>query len=210
MTAKLSIQLQTVGPFAENTYLLGDPVSKEALLIDPGDEAQPLLKWLNESGLSVTRILNTHGHIDHVGAVQELREALGVPFGISEKDLFLLESIPQVSAFFGLSSPPIPQVDFYLKDGDTFSLGEYTLEVKEVPGHSPGHVFFYTEGHAFVGDCIFAGSIGRTDLPGGDHRTLLASIRNKIFSLPGDTTLYPGHGPSTTVDYERKNNPFFT
>jgi hydroxyacylglutathione hydrolase len=206
----MKILVETVGPFAENSYFLVDEPSREAVAVDPGDEPERLLEIVKRHDLRVKWILNTHGHLDHVGAVAALQEATGAPFRIHEADLFLVEAIPEQAALFGLSPPPIPRVDGHLKEGDVFTVGNGALriEVLETPGHSPGSVTLRAGHDLIVGDALFAGSIGRTDLPGGDTETLLRSIREKLLGFPDDTRVHPGHMGSTTIGRERRTNPF--
>jgi glyoxylase-like metal-dependent hydrolase (beta-lactamase superfamily II) len=209
-TSRIEVISQTVGIFAENSYFLVEPSSLEAVAIDPGDEADRLLDVVRGRALTVRFILNTHGHIDHVGAVAEVKAATGAPFHIHEADLPFLEALPGQAAMFGLASPPVPGVDGHLKDGQVFTLGQdgISIQVIETPGHSPGSVSFRVGEVVFSGDALFQGSIGRTDLPGGDHETLLRSIHERLLVLPDATRVYPGHGPPTTIGRERRTNPF--
>ena len=206
----MNVLCETVGPFAENSYFLFDPESREAVAFDPGDEADRLLDVVRREGLDVRAILNTHCHIDHVGAVSELKEATGAPFYIHPADRFLLDAIAAQAALFGLRPPPVPEVDGYLAAGQTFELagGRIAIRVIETPGHSPGSVTFHTGDILFDGDLLFESGVGRTDLPGGDHETLLRSIRERLLVLPDATRVYPGHGPPTTIGRERATNPF--
>lgn len=206
----MEIHTLTVGPFAENTYFVVDEASREAVAIDPGDEAPRLLEAIRRLALDLRHILNTHGHLDHVGAVAELREATGATFHIHRADQFLLDSLASQAVYFGLEPPPIPDVDAYLDEGQTFRLGGAAVEIRTIatPGHSPGGVTFQVGDSLFVGDALFRGSIGRTDLPGGDSEVLLASIREKILVFPDETRVHSGHGPVTTVGEERRTNPF--
>jgi len=206
----MEIITETVGPFAENSYFLVDPESLEAVAIDPGDEAECLLEIVAARRLKLRWILNTHAHLDHVGAVAALKEATGAPFHLHEADRFLLDLLPAQAAAFGLSPPPVPAVDGWLKEGDVFEVadGRLRIEVVETPGHSPGGVTLVAQGALFAGDALFQGSIGRTDLPGGDYETLLRSIRERLLVFPDGTPVYPGHGPPTTVGAERRGNPF--
>ena len=206
----MQILYETVGPFAENSYFVADPESKEAIAIDPGDEAPRLLELIERHGLNVRYILNTHAHIDHVGAVEAIKRATGAPFYLHEAELPLLEGLPVQASMFGLTPPEIPEVDNYLKEGDVFRLAgdAITVEVFDTPGHSPGSVSFRIGEVLIVGDTLFAGSIGRTDLPGGDYETLMRTIRERLLVYPDATPVYPGHGPQTTIGTERGSNPF--
>ncbi|MBI1848756.1 MAG: MBL fold metallo-hydrolase [Planctomycetes bacterium] len=206
----IKVLVETVGPFSENSYFLVDEETREAVAVDPGDEAPRLLAVVRRHDLTVRWILNTHGHLDHVGAVAELKEATRAPFHIHKADLFLVEAIPEQAALFGLRPPPIPRIDGYLEEGDVFTFGKgpVRIEVIETPGHTPGGVTFRVGDDLFVGDALFAGSIGRTDLPGGDTETLLRSIRERLLAFPDGARVYSGHGPATTIGRERRTNPF--
>lgn len=204
------IESLTVGPFAENTYLLGEEESRTAYVIDPGGDNDRLLKLVAHHGLTLLAIINTHGHIDHISGVQELKDRTGIPFAIHEQELFTLEGAPEAAAMFGIFGLRTPAVDRFLQDQELLPLGNKTVEVRATPGHSRGGVSFYIDNCIFVGDTLFAGSIGRTDFPGGNHQTLISSIQNQILTLPDETTVYSGHGPETTVGWERRTNPFLT
>ena len=202
--------METVGPFGENTYFLVDEESSEAVIIDPGDEGKRLLAIVEERRLTVRYILNTHGHVDHLAAAAFLRSATGAPFYIHRRESFLLESLPAQAAFFGVDAPEIPHVDGHLLKDQVLCFGRkpIAITVLETPGHTPGGVTFHVEDSLFVGDLIFQGSVGRTDFPGGDHDTLIESIRTQILAFPDATRIYSGHGPVTTVGEERLTNPF--
>lgn len=197
-----------VGAFQMNCYLVADEATREGVVVDPGDETEALLDRIRGEGLKIHALLLTHGHVDHALRAQDLKEALGVPLYAHPGDLPLLEVLPQQAMRFGLLPGRVPVVDGPLEGGTDFQAGPLTLRVLHTPGHSPGGVTLVAGSAAFVGDAIFAGSIGRTDLPGGDHRLLARSIREKIYALPDDTVLYPGHGPTTTVGEEKRTNPF--
>ncbi len=207
----------TVGPFQENTYLLGDADAGEAVVIDPGGRVDDILRVAELRGVRVMAIVNTHSHIDHVTGVAELRRLSGAPFCLHPDAVAMLAALPQQAAMFGLPPEDPPTVDRHLAPGEVLRVGGIGLTVLDTPGHAPGHVTLYTgpidlDGtaapRAWVGDVIFEGSIGRTDLPGGDYDTLMASIEREILSLAPETVLYSGHGPATTVGYERRFNPF--
>jgi len=200
----------TNGTFAENCYIVADPETRDAVVVDPGEEAELFLRRIRTEGLDVRAIWLTHAHIDHVLGVRRVSEATGAPIYLHPADRPLYDRAADQAAMFGLTAqaPPPPAVQ--LADGDHLSCGHFQFEVLHVPGHSPGHVAFVGPGVALVGDVIFAGSVGRTDLPGGDGEALLRSIRTRLLTLPDDTVLYPGHGPETTVARERASNPFVT
>ncbi len=202
------IHTRPVGAFQMNCYLVADEATREGVVVDPGDEISSLLDLIRREGLKIAALLLTHGHVDHVMHAQELKEALGVPICAHPGDLELIQAAPQQALMFGLAPGPVPVVDQPLQEGVAFQAGPLTFRVLHVPGHSPGGVALVLGNCAFVGDTIFAGSIGRTDLPGGDYRQLVESIRRKLYTLPEDTVLYPGHGPATTVGQEMRSNPF--
>ena len=193
-----------------NCYLAGDPESKDAILIDPGAEPERITAEIKSGNWNVTRVIATHGHFDHVMGVEGVLEATGAPFLIHQAELQVLERAPEVMMrWFGVETDPPPQPERTLSDGDTIEIGNFELTVAETPGHSPGGISLIGEGVAFVGDAVFAGSIGRTDLPGSDYTTLISGIEMKLLPLDDDTVLYPGHGPTTTIGQEKKINPFF-
>lgn len=197
-----------VGPIMANCFILGCEETKEAVVIDPGDEAPRILSAVNELGLTVKAILNTHGHFDHVGANKKMVEATGAPLMIHADDVHMLSRLSASAAAWGLSAEDSPDPDRTLKDGDTVSFGNISLSVLHTPGHTPGGISFAVDLKVFVGDTLFSHSIGRTDFPGGDHDTLISSIRTKLFALDNDTTVYTGHGPETTIGREKQYNPF--
>ncbi|QTA79504.1 Beta-lactamase domain-containing protein [Desulfonema limicola] len=198
-----------VGPIMANCYILGCEETKEAVVIDPGDDADQILMALAESGLTVKYIINTHGHFDHVGANKKMKSATGAPILIHEGDAPMLSRLSTDATMFGLSAENSPGPDQEISDGDIISFGNFKLKVLHTPGHSPGGVALYTEGCVFVGDTLFSGSIGRTDLPGGNYEKLISSVKNKLFTLAEDTKVYCGHGPATTIGREKAYNPFF-
>lgn len=206
----LEIRALALGPFQANCYVVRRAGARRALLIDPGAEADRVRKALAAWGATPVALLLTHGHADHVGAVAELTADDGPPVYLHPDDRPLYERAPEQAAAFGIRVAPPPPPDVELRDGERLELAGIPLEVRHAPGHSPGGVVLVTDGHAFVGDCLFQGSIGRTDLPGGDTRTLLRSIRERILELPPKTVVWPGHGPRTTVGREASTNPFLT
>ncbi len=210
----LQILSFTVGPVATNAYLLADLASGEAVLIDPGAEAPRLVQALRAHHWRLTTIWLTHAHFDHLGGVAGVLRAVqpSPPVGLHPHDCWLWQAKGGAD-WFGLDIEdpgPAPDIGFY--HGDTLQIGEYACEVRHTPGHTPGHVVFYCpEASAlFAGDLIFRGSVGRTDLPGGDHQALLESIHTQVLTLPDKTRIFPGHGPATTVGAERQGNAFLT
>jgi glyoxylase-like metal-dependent hydrolase (beta-lactamase superfamily II) len=182
-----------VGYYQANCYILGDERTGEGLVIDPGDEAVRIVKVISKLRLKIRYILITHGHFDHTGAASELRRITGSSLMIHSLDTGSLNVKP----------------DGYLEDGQEIPLGTFNIQVIHTPGHSPGGVCFYAPGAVFTGDTLFAGSVGRTDFPGGDHNLLVRGVIQKIFPLGDDIRVYPGHGPNSTIGRERLNNPFF-
>ncbi len=214
MAAPLQLQTVVSMPFEENTYIVWLPGHDDAVVFDPGLEPEPVLDVLREQGLRVAAIVNTHGHADNIGGNAALKEAFPqAPVLIGVNDAVMLtDANANLSAPFGfaITSPP---ADRTVAEGDTVEAAGLVLEVLDVPGHSPGHVVYVyrsTPILVFGGDVLFRGSIGRTDFPGGSHELLLRGIRDKLFVLPDDTVIYPGHGPVTTVGYEKRTNPFLT
>jgi hydroxyacylglutathione hydrolase len=196
-----------VGRLQTNCYILQS--GKEALVIDAGDEADRIRKYLVDIGVKPTRIIATHTHFDHVLGVEGLRKETGAPFSIHKDDLPLLEVMqPRVKQIMGFNVPPPPKVDSFLKTGEEVKLGNETVRVLHTPGHSPGSISLHGKGYVFTGDALFNQSIGRTDLPGGDFETLVHSIKEQLFKLDDDTIVYPGHGPETTIGDEKLANPF--
>jgi hydroxyacylglutathione hydrolase len=198
-----------VGSIQTNWYIAGCEETKEGVVIDPGDEADVILAEVNALGLTIKYVLNTHAHFDHILANAAVVKATGAPLALHPLDLPLLRQNGGAS-LFGLEAPPSPEPDLLLAEGDPISFGTYTFQVLFTPGHTPGHVSFYEAkvGIIFDGDVLFAGGIGRTDLPGGSYETLLASINDKLMVLPDETVVCSGHGPITTIGQERASNPW--
>lgn len=201
------VTVVTVGAFQENCYLVVK--DGELAIFDPGDEPERLKAAIAATGATPRYILLTHAHLDHVGAVAALQEHYRVPVCLPKEELPLLENLPLQCAMFGLPEMPTPQVDRLLDGGEALPFGTGSITAVLTPGHSPGGTTYLLDDHAFVGDTIFAGGVGRTDLWGGSWPTLKASIEAHLFTLPDHVTLYPGHGPTTTVGDERRANPFF-
>jgi len=191
-----------------NCYILGCKETHEAVVIDPGDDADLILLKLAELKLKVKYIINTHGHFDHVGANRKMKEATGAELLIHALDAPMLGSLSQAAASFGLKSENSPAPDKTIDDGDIISFGKISLKVIHTPGHSPGGISLFTNGYLFVGDTLFQGSIGRTDLPGGNFNTLKSSIHNKLFPLGDNIRVFTGHGPETSIGKEKRYNPF--
>ena len=210
------LETQAVGPFFKNGFVVGCETTREAVLIDPGDEVKALLAFAERNTLTIRHILLTHAHVDHVTGVAAAKRALGVPVHLHRDDLFLYERAVESGALFGLDVEPQPPIDTFFEAGEAIAFGGYEARPHHTPGHCPGGVCLQigrkgeTGRDLFVGDTLFAGSIGRTDLPGGDHATLIASIKTVLFAFGDDAIVYPGHGPTTTIGHERRTNPFLT
>lgn len=207
----LQVQIVPVTAFAQNCSIIWDQDSKDAVLIDAGGEADKLKAEVEKHGLNVKALWLTHGHLDHAGAVGELAKHWGVPvIGPHKEDAFWLDMIQEVSAKYGFPIPQPVKVDQWLEGGEILSLGQHQFEVRYAPGHTPGHVMFYNAeyGVLWTGDVLFKGSIGRTDFPRGNHQQLLDSIERECFSLPDETQFISGHGPISTIGYEKQHNPF--
>ena len=208
----LVVRHAVVGPFAENTYLAGCSETGEALLVDPGGEATRVLAMREPGGLRLAAIFLTHGHVDHAAGVAELQRRLDLPCTIHEADRPWLERLPQQVEMFGFEdgAGEPPRVARHHADGDEIRVGRHVGRVIHTPGHTPGccSLFFEDAGILFTGDTLFAGSVGRTDLPGGDFQALETSIRDRLFPLGDDVRFFPGHGPGNTVGEERRSNPF--
>lgn len=209
----LQLHSATFNAFSENTYIIYNE-HKDCWIIDPGmydaQEKKMMLDFIAQQGFQPKAILNTHAHIDHIFGVQALVDVFNIPFALHALEAPVLAGAKGAAMMFGFSIPQLPLATQELKEGDELKLGEDVLELRLAPGHSPGSVVFYYPkgGWAIGGDVIFSGSIGRSDLPGGNHETLIASIHREILTLPSETIIYPGHGPETTVGAERSSNPF--
>ncbi|MGB5638581.1 MAG: MBL fold metallo-hydrolase [Sedimenticolaceae bacterium] len=207
----MNTRIIPVTAYEQNCTLLWCESTGRAAVVDPGGDPQRILEVVRDTGVSLEKILVTHGHFDHVGAVGGMARELDLPIeGPHEADRFLLDTLPQWCSQFGFPPGEAFIPGRWLSEGDQVSLGEQTMEVHHCPGHTPGHVIFFhrLSRVAIVGDVIFQGSIGRTDFPRGDHKTLLRSIRERVWPLGDDVTLVPGHGPTTTVGEEKAHNPF--
>ena len=196
-----------VGDLRTNCYILQS--NNAAIIIDPGAEPERIVRFIRDIKVKPSQIIVTHTHFDHVLGVDVVRAKLDIPFLIHHDDLSMLESMQsRVHQFMGFEVPPPPRVDSYLKDRDVLTVGDETVQVLHTPGHSPGSISISGRGYVFTGDALFNQSIGRTDLPGGDLKTLIHSIRDRLFKLKDETIVYPGHGPETTIGDEKLANPF--
>lgn len=211
----ISIRSFTFNPFQENTYVLYD-VTREAVIIDPGcyddGERAELVAFIEENKLKPVKLLNTHCHVDHVFGNRFIAEKYKLGLEMHEKDLKVLNSLLQVAHLYGLNAEESPAPKVFLEEGQKIAFGSSELDIVFTPGHSPGSICFISHPQKFIiaGDVLFYGSIGRTDLPGGHHQTLIDSIKQKLFPLGDDYTVHPGHGPETNIGFERRSNPFLT
>lgn len=209
--AELQVAIIPVTPFQQNCTLLWDDGSKQAWVVDPGGNVPRIQEAVAKLGLTVERILLTHGHIDHAGGAAELREALGVPLeGPDARDAFLLDGLAEQGRAYGMTEARDVRPDRWLEEGDVVTLGSHRFDVLHCPGHTPGHLVFVNRASRFalVGDVLFRGSVGRTDFPYGDPAALLESIRGKLLPLGDDVSFICGHGPGSTIAVERRANPF--
>lgn len=199
-----------VGPLQCNCSIVGDENSREAIVIDPGDEIDSVLALLKRHNLHVKQIVVTHAHIDHVGGAMKLKEATGAPILLNQNDSALLKMLDVQASWLGMRSPGVVNIDRDLVDGDTVAAGSLHAQVIHTPGHTEGSIclLFAPENTLIAGDTLFAGSIGRTDLPGGNYKKIMDSLHGKLMSLPDPTIVVPGHGPLTTIGDEREHNPF--
>ena len=207
---KLILETFPVGPLECNCTILGDPATHEAIVIDPGEEISRIHRRLTDLGLKMTQILVTHAHIDHVGGALKLKRLTGAPILLNENDLPLLKIMAEQAEWLGVETPETEAPDASLADGLTVGLESFPAQVVHTPGHTQGSVCLYFKPLELLvaGDTLFAGSIGRTDLPGGDGRQILQSIHHRLLVLPEETIVLPGHGPMTTIGDEKMRNPF--
>ncbi len=207
----LKVAIVPVTPYQQNCSILVCEATRKAALVDPGGDIERLLDALEQLGVTAEKIFLTHGHLDHCSAAPVLREKLGIPIeGPHEADRFWIEQLPEHCRMSGFPPAEVFEPDRWLQQGDVVRFGEQELEVRHCPGHTPGHVVFFHRGArlALVGDVLFAGSIGRTDFPRGDHDALINAIREQLWPLGDDVQFVPGHGPTSTFGEERRNNPF--
>jgi hydroxyacylglutathione hydrolase len=205
----VKIDWRTVGPFQENSYLVVDPATRRAVLIDPGAEGEQLIEMVRLSGAELEAIWLTHAHVDHIGAIAEIKSVWDVPIHLHQADRALYDRGAMQAAVYGLPFVQPPQPERELSEGDVLTLGDLSFDVLHVPGHAPGHVVFVSDGHMLGGDLLFAGSIGRTDLPFSDPERMTESLE-RVSQLPPETIVYPGHGPTTSIGRERATNPFLS
>lgn len=203
-----SVETLVVGPIEENCYVLRDEATSEGIIIDPGDNGQEILAYVRDNGIKVVELVNTHGHWDHIGAVDLLRRELGVPLAIHEADLGMLTGTAPEMAAYGSFAVKREPAEILLADGDVVKFGASSLQVIHTPGHTKGGICLYGGGCLFSGDTLFAGSVGRTDFPGGDYREILYSVNVKLEQVADETKIYPGHGPATRMSRERRCNPY--
>jgi hydroxyacylglutathione hydrolase len=206
---ELMVRGVVVGVFQENCWVVGSQRTREAVVIDPGDEPETILALARDMGLTVKRIICSHAHIDHIMAVRPVQERTGADFLLHPADIEIARGMPKSAArFLGYEPAPPPEPDHALADGDTVEVEGLQLKVIHTPGHTPGSVSFYTEGLLFSGDTLFRGSIGRTDMPGGDYGQIMQSIISRLLALPDETVVLPGHMEETRIGFERQANPF--
>jgi glyoxylase-like metal-dependent hydrolase (beta-lactamase superfamily II) len=204
----LTVHTVVTGPFQENTFLLVDNSHQELLFIDPGDDPERLVSVVEQVKAIPVAILNTHAHIDHVSAVEVLRSRYRIPFYLHHGEKPILDHFEEMASFLGIAAGKPPEVDVWIEKEEVLTLGPFTLQVLETPGHTPGGVSYLVEDHLFVGDTLFHGSVGRTDLPGGDWPQLQKSLVKLLQTVDPQVVIHTGHGPDTTLEVERKQNPF--
>jgi len=203
-------EILPVGPLQCNCSIIGDEATREAMVIDPGDDIDEVLIILSKHNLKVKQIVVTHAHIDHVGGAMKLRAATGAPILLNQNDLALLKMLDVQAAWVGMAAPGQVEIDQSVGGADTIRAGSLTANVLDTPGHTEGSIclYFPAENKLIAGDTLFAGSIGRTDLPGGSFEKIIRSLHQTVLALPDDTVVVPGHGPLTTIGEERESNPF--
>ncbi len=205
---KFHVYSLITGPFQENSYIISDQVSNDCILIDPGDEAKKISILIDDNNLNPIAIINTHAHLDHIGAVDEIKKIYNVPFYLHYAEKPVLESYPMSCRMFGIEAKPIPSVDHWIQKGGELRIGSFKFLIIETPGHTPGGCCFLIDKSLFVGDTLFHGSVGRTDLPGGDWNMLEESLLYLMNNISSDITIYSGHGVETNIGIEMEKNPF--
>lgn len=211
----IKVEKFVVNPLGENSYVLSDETG-ECIFVDPGffyaEEHREIIEYVKKMGLKPVKIVNTHCHFDHIMGVEFIRKEYGIPFCAQPADEFWVEKAVEQGQMFGFYMESVSAPDEFIDANEKIKFGNSELEIIHVPGHSPGHIVLYSKENGFLiaGDVLFYGSIGRTDLPGGDFDTLISEIKSKLFSLPDETKVYCGHGPETTLKFEKNNNPFLT
>jgi glyoxylase-like metal-dependent hydrolase (beta-lactamase superfamily II) len=208
MLDSLKIDIIEVGDFITNCYLVHD--NGLGVVIDPGDDSGRIVDLINKAKIKIEKIILTHGHIDHIRAVPEIKQTTGAPVLIHPHDAGMLTEAKANLSYYHDTAFSTEPADGMLNENDTFDIGKYQFKVIHTPGHTPGGISFYTDGIIFTGDALFWGSIGRTDFPGSSHESLITAITEKLLILPDDTKIYPGHGPQTTIGYERTTNPWLS
>lgn len=203
------IKTLVIGPFEVNNYLVIDEKTKKAVLIDAGGDYEATKTLVNELGVKIEYILNTHGHLDHVAGDYDIQTKEKAKVLLHKNDQFLVDSLKEHLSLYGMPEYEVPKIDQYIEDGQEVQIGEMTFKVIHTPGHSLGSVCYFIDDTLFSGDTLFADCVGRTDLPGGSYEELEYSIKNKLFTLNENVKVYPGHGPVTTIKHEKVNNPFF-
>lgn len=204
----MNVEIITVGPLAVNCYIISDRESSESILIDPGSESKRIINLIEVRKLNLKSIINTHCHIDHIAEVKSIQDHFNTQFLIHENELPVINMLSESNGLFGIDVSGVPEVSGFLTPDQEINIGKNKGTILFTPGHSPGGISIAIQNHVFVGDCLFKNSIGRTDLHGGNYDELINSIKTKLFTLPDDTIVYPGHGPVTTIEYEKRNNPF--
>ncbi len=206
----MNIKQIPVSPFMTNCYIVSCPDTLETAIVDAGDEFEKILSYVNENKLKIKYLINTHAHLDHTSAVADIQKELPTPFLLHPNEEVVLQHLNQSQQAYGFEESDVPKIDQYIDKDSEIILGKLTIKIIETPGHTPGGICLLINNHLIAGDTLFAGSIGRTDLPGGDTDTLLNSIQTQLMCLDDAIIVYPGHGPTTTIGTERRSNPFIT
>ncbi len=202
------IEILVVSPFGTNCYLVASEKTRRGIVIDPGDNAEYIINSIDKFNLKIEKIVNTHAHVDHTCAAAEVKERINATFHLHKEDIHFLNTLLKQSQLYGIPTKGAPEVDGFLEDSDTIEIDDLILKVIHTPGHSQGGICLHGNGVIFSGDTLFADSIGRTDFHGGSYPQLIDSIKTKILTLDPETVVYPGHGPTTTIDYEKNHNMF--